>query len=279
MKSFLKIIIDHFIKIVAIKINKTFIFFFLFLHRNKKKLADKDYYNLIYQKLRDSYIDKLSFEIKNNFFIDKEFILDLSFSTQVVNKKSEINIDHGRLLYSILSRFIKDKNIQDINIVETGTARGFSAICMCKSLIDLDVNGRIFSYDILPHTEKRYWNIIDDHSGKKTRRELLQKWHNIINNKIIFVTGLSHINLLNMNFGRIHFAFIDGSHHSHDIKYEFSSISSQQISGDIIIFDDYNITKFPDLVSNVNDCILKFNYSKEIINSDNGRNFVIAKKK
>jgi len=163
MKSFLKIIIDHFIKIVAIKINKIFIFLFLFLHRNKKKLADKDYYNLIYQKLRDSYIDKLSFEIKNNFFIDKEFILDLSFSTQVVHKKSEINIDHGRLLYSVLSRFIKDKNIQDINIVETGTARGFSAICMCKSLIDLDVNGRIFSYDILPHTEKRYWNIIDDH--------------------------------------------------------------------------------------------------------------------
>ena len=80
-----------------------------------------------------------------------------------------------------------------------------------------------------------------------------------------------------MNFGRIHFAFIDGSHHSHDIEYEFLSVSSQQISGDIIIFDDYNITKYPDLVSSINDCLSKFNYSKEIINNDNGRYFVIAK--
>ena len=41
MKSYIKIIIDRFIKIVAIYVNKIFVLFFLYLHRNKKKLAVK----------------------------------------------------------------------------------------------------------------------------------------------------------------------------------------------------------------------------------------------
>ena len=35
-----------------------------------------------------------------------------------------------------------------------------------------------------------------------------------------------HINLKNMHFGRVNFAFIDGSHYGHDIDYEFNYISN-----------------------------------------------------
>ena len=59
---------------------------------------------------------------------------------------------------------------QKINIVETGTARGFSAICMSKALNDSkNIKGEIHTIDLLPVNKAMYWNIIDDNEKKKTR--------------------------------------------------------------------------------------------------------------
>ena len=42
-------------------------------------------------------------------------------------------------------------------IVETGTARGFSSICMSKALIDQKKSGKIISLDCISHNEKIFW--------------------------------------------------------------------------------------------------------------------------
>ena len=33
--------------------------------------------------------------------IDRKFIIDLAYITQITLKKSEINIDHGKILYAL----------------------------------------------------------------------------------------------------------------------------------------------------------------------------------
>ena len=48
------------------------------------------------------------------------------------------------------------KENKTINIVETGTARGFSSICMAKALSDSEFEGSIFTLDVLPHFKKMF---------------------------------------------------------------------------------------------------------------------------
>ena len=56
------------------------------------------------------------------------------------------------LLYSTLRNYLESqRKIGFVNIVETGTARGFSAICLSKALNDTkNVAGVIHTIDILP---------------------------------------------------------------------------------------------------------------------------------
>ena len=59
-----------------------------------------------------------------------------------------------------------DNKFDEITILETGTARGYSSICMSKALNDRKQKGKIFTIDILPNNKKMYWNCIEDHKGK-----------------------------------------------------------------------------------------------------------------
>ena len=46
---------------------------------------------------------------------------------------------------------------KSVTILETGTARGFSALCMAKALEDSKKKGIILTFDILSHNKKSYW--------------------------------------------------------------------------------------------------------------------------
>ena len=73
-----------------------------------------------------------------------------------------------------------------VKIWETGTARGFSSLCMSKALSDQKCSGTILTFDLLPHQTKMYWNCIDDQNGPLTRAELLKPWQNLVERYIIF---------------------------------------------------------------------------------------------
>lgn len=78
----------------------------------------------------------LEFEQSCGFAVDKNWLNQLGFITQVVVKDAPLTFAHGRVLFSALQKFIKIKGdeVSKFNIVETGTARGFSALCMAKAL-------------------------------------------------------------------------------------------------------------------------------------------------
>src|SRR3989338_9170780 len=111
-------------------------------------LAPASYYQKIYNGVsRKTYPLIKSFEKSEGYAIDVEWFNNLAFHTQVVKKEVEINYQHGRVLYTLLREYIKKSKSKFVNILETGTARGFSSLCMAKALDDAKVFGRILTID------------------------------------------------------------------------------------------------------------------------------------
>ena len=180
----------------------------------KEPIATEKEYISIHNKIKNlSYENINYFENKLGYSINKEWLNNLALHTQVVIKKSSINYQHGRVLYSCLRDYLLNHN--NIQILETGTSKGFSAICMSKALKDSQKDGVIFTIDIIPHDKAMYWNGISDSYGKITRKNLLKPWADYTQN-INFLHGrtnkiINHI--IKKNFlKRINFAFLDAAH-------------------------------------------------------------------
>lgn len=218
------------------------------------------------------------YEIK--FQIDDDWIHDLAFYTQFIGSKSDINYLHGYILYNEVRKFIHDNNeLKNLSIFEIGTARGFSSITMSKAIIDSKSNGEIKTIDILPTNIKSYWDCYSDFEGKKTRYELLKKWSNELKN-ITFFSSNSKKFFKKWDIERINICFLDGSHKYDDVKNEIANVSKKQFSGDIIIFDDYNLKKFPGVVKAIDEKSFRENYIINVIGKENyDRKYVVAKKK
>ena len=220
-----------------------------------------------------------NYENEVGFKIEKNWIDNLALKTQIVIKSSKLNYAHGRLLYSVIRNYVKRNQINKISIIETGTARGFSSLCMAKALNDSEVDGVICTFDLLPHSEKIYWNVITDHQmGKISRQELLKDWVNLLEKYIVFIQGYTYIELPKVNLQRVNLAFLDGAHTYKDVMFEFNEIKNSQYKGDLIIFDDYNKKLFPGIVKAVDRICSQNNYKKRVINSNDHRSYVIATK-
>tara|TARA_B100000073_G_C23630577_1_gene532391 strand:- start:1 stop:837 length:837 start_codon:yes stop_codon:yes gene_type:complete len=242
----------------------------------KKITASKETYLEIYASSKNKTFPIIDeFEKKYEFKIDKSWLNDLALHTQVTIKKSKINYQHGRILYSCLAKYLKEND--NVNILETGTSKGFSALCMSKALKDLNKNGTILTIDILPHDFKMFWNSIDDHEGQKTRKELLSKWDSYLNN-INFLTGKSEKILKKLQIERVNFCFLDAVHKLKDLKFEFEFVSKRQSAGDLIIFDDVTEQTFNEVVEFVKNLERKKNYKITYLNSSEERGYAIAEK-
>ena len=211
------------------------------------------YLNLWHFAKAQVYPEIDAYESETGFAIDPEFYNDLGLHTQVCIKGSNICYAHGRVVYSALRRFIADNHRSRYIILETGTARGFSALCMAKALKDADVNGWIRTYDILPHDKPMYWNCIDDHTkGFQTREQLLSTWDELLP-YIEFVAGDTKETLKPTE---VDFAFLDGGHTYEDVKHEFSCL----IDPKVVVFDDYSPRQFPGVCQAIDETPLKKRY-------------------
>jgi hypothetical protein len=192
---------------------------------NKIQASKEKYIDLWQTAKSETFPVVDQFEKTCGFSIDANFFHELALHTQVVLKKSKINYQHGRILYATLRKYIEDHKIDPINIIETGTARGFSTLCLAKALFDSNIGGKILTYDVLPHNRKMYWNCIDDHEGKKTRTELLKNYSDLCEKFIVFHQGNSIIELSKISMTGIGFAFLDAGHDKYhvtnELKYTF----------------------------------------------------------
>ena len=249
---------------------------------NKIK-ANKDKYLQLHKQAINNEDKKVEeFEENCGFSIDQNWINDLALHTQVVIKKEELNFFHGRLLYSLLSKYIYDKKINSLVhkpliILETGTARGFSSICMAKALVDNDYEGIVTTIDSIAHEKEIYWNCIDDHDGPKSRLQLLNKWETELQ-RIIFIQGWTDDVMSRLGVGRINFAFLDAQHTKEDVLKEFKFVSKKQLVGDIVVFDDVTKDYFPGVCEAVEFIEKNYSYTIEKINFTSKRGYAIATK-
>jgi hypothetical protein len=240
------------------------------------------YLNLASSAQTKKYPEVDQLENQMGFRIDPEWFHNLALHTQVGFKKTELCYQHGRILYSALSRYLQENPGKDegeiINIWETGTARGFSCICMAKALNDQKRSGTIITFDLLPHQRPMFWNCIDDHEGPKTRLELLSPWMDLLERHIIFHQGDTRLDLPKVKTNRINFAFLDGAHSYKDVLFEFQQIKDCQQPGDIIVYDDYTKEQFPGIVQAVDEICAEYHYRPTVLKVHNNRGYVVATK-
>ena len=225
-------------------------------------------------------------ELENDlgYKIPADFLEELAYQVQISYKKSFPDFSHGRVLYSVLSDYLK-KSTDDrekkggLTIYETGTAKGFSSLCMAKALSDFNAGGKILTFDIIPHKVDMYWNCVNDHlRGPVSRKTLLDKWKELVDCYIFCIEGDSRLMLNKVHAGRINFAFFDGGHTYEDVCFEFSCIQDKQHSGDLIICDDYNVVDFPGIVKAVDEMSEIGGYSKEVVSLTGNRKLAVCEK-
>lgn len=248
-------------------------------------LATRDLYLSIAETVKGlSYPEIDLFEQQCGYSVNKEWLDDLALHTQVIKKESPICYAHGRVLYSALSCYLEGYAAslpsERVTILETGTSRGFSALCMAKALHDKGRPGTIITFDILPHDAPMYWNCIDDCDFvKRTRGQLLSPWRDLVRNHLIFIQGDTRLELPKARVSRVNFAFLDGAHTFDDVMFEFNQIKDLQEAGDMVIYDDYTRSQFPGLVEAVDVICTRFGYSRTEISAYAGRGYVVATKK
>ena len=239
----------------------------------------------IYLELHKNTINKKNnlldqFEEKIGFKIDKKWFNDVSLVTQTCIKNSDLNFNHGRILYSLLCKYIRDiknNNQKNISILETGTARGFSSLCMSRAILDQKINGKIITIDCIPHEKKMYWNSISDCEGEQTRADLLSKWEDELLN-IIFIQGWTLDALNKLAIKRINFAFLDAQHTKESVLKEFKYISNRQEKGDMIFFDDVTPNHFDGVCKAVEEIEKNYPYRVRRIDFDKNRKYALAVK-
>lgn len=247
-----------------------------FYHFGKHTHATKEKYLEIFNTAKNKKYPKVEeFLSKYNDKIEEDWINELALHTQVVIKPNPINFQHGKIIYSILMRHLKENQQKKITILETGTARGFSSMVMAKALADTNTEGTIHTIDICPHDFKMMWNCIDDHEGMKTRAEILKPWEKYLS-KINFIHGKSKNILKNLSLEKVNFAFLDAEHKLKDLKIEFEYVHKRQKKGDIIFFDDYTPKLFDEVVNFVDNIEKNYQYKVEKIQSSNLRGYAIA---
>ncbi len=224
--------------------------------------TEEEFHALAAAAAKRTYPEIEALEAQTGFAVDREWLDNLALHTQIVRKKSALGYDHGRLLYSLLRAYIARENPRHVGIVETGTARGFSALCMAKALEDAATPGHIVTIDRLPHLTPIYWNCIDDLEGRKTRRELLAPWGTLMD-RITFVQGDTLDQVGKIGMARVNFAYLDAQHLEADVLSEFAAIAQMQDTGDMVVFDDVTPAQFPGVVAAVDAIGARNEYAEE----------------
>jgi predicted O-methyltransferase YrrM len=218
------------------------------------------------------------FEREQGFRIDRNWMEQLALHTQVVIKESRLNYQHGRVLYAAAREYLARRGgAEPVTMLETGTARGFSAVCLARAIMDAGAGsgGRIITIDVLPHDRPMLWNCIDDHEGPKTRQELLAPWSEELQ-RIVFIQGSTRIQLDHLGIAHIGFAFLDASHSQEDVMLEFQYVSGRQERGDVVVFDDVTPGTFDGVVEAVAAIEREGRYAVTHLRSSSGRGYAIA---
>ena len=204
------------------------------------------------------------------FIYNKDEMDNIGLKLQICVKSSKPMYLHGYVLTSSLNKYISDNNFNNITILETGTARGFSSICMSKILDKFGISGQINTID---HVNTFDNCLKASQLGRSiTVNECVEEWKYLVSKYINFINGNSNqvIKELEDKVERINFAFLDGAHFYNDLKNELEFTESKQNIGDVIVCDDYTKSQFPEICKAIDEFLSKNKYNFKIFYGNDG---------
>ena len=172
-----------------------------------------------------------------NPIIFEKLVNDLSFYKDEEGEIGNVNYERGILLYGLIKKF-KPKNI-----LEFGTAKGFGTLSMAYAAHENNNNSKIFTIDLIGHTEsiEHVRKVSNSYEKTKTTRKKL--WTDMVPTEwldsVKFIHGHSGTIVKQYDLPKIDFFYIDASHFYEAIKNDFfiSLLFSNDTS--VFLLDDY----------------------------------------
>ena len=212
---------------------------------------------------------------------DKDEVDDIGLKLQICVKNSKPMYLHGFVISSALHQYLEQNNYNNITILETGTARGFSSVMMARIMQNFNIDGTIHTLD---HVD-RFDNCLKAAQLNRSVsiNECVEEWKPIVDKYIVFEKGDSNKKLkqLSDTLTRINFAFLDGAHYYKHLTNELNFTEKRQLIGDVIVCDDYTKTQFPEICKAIDDFLNNGKYEHKIFYGDDGtkkRGYVFMKK-
>jgi predicted O-methyltransferase YrrM len=180
------------------------------------------------------------FEESLGYALDRARLEDAARVLACPIKKSPPNWQHGRVLYALVRRYaaLPVAHDEPLAVLDIGTAKGFSALCLRWAIDDSGRPGGVTSVDVIDPAARVRRNTVAEIDGYKTLAEILTPWPDATR---IDFKGRSGAHELSSSRDRIHVAFIDGKHNSQTVQTEGYLLAARQSPGDLAIFDDVQL--------------------------------------
>ena len=152
-----------------------------------------------------------------------------------------VHYESGLLLYALIA------SLRPSTILEIGTGRGFSSICMAQALVDHAINGRIVTVDPIGSTAMMKWPIDEGDGNGPQIPHLSRKdvWERHLPPAVLDRIEVRHGNSVNvlsqleMESFRADFIYIDGDHTYSGVAHDFYASLRLAARPFHILLDDY----------------------------------------
>lgn len=235
-----------------------------------KRVATAEGYQAVFELERlERYPIVTLFEGNWGYKINKEKLENAARVLACPIKVNPPNWQHGRIIYTLLRKYLRSYVGEKPLLIDIGTAKGFSALVMKWAADDSKVKCTIRSADVIDPEARVPRNTVADCDGIKTLYEILEPWPEA---KGIEFHQRGGATLLSQSSERVNFAFLDGKHKYDSVKVESGILRIRQKRGDMILFDDVHIPGVAQAVGELRD------YQKDFIALNANRRYCIAER-
>lgn len=201
-------------------------------------VRDAAAYQAAFEKERaQSYPMVDAFEARMRYALDRQKLEEAARVLACPLKANPPNWQHGRVIYAVTRAYLEGQP-GPVHLLDIGTAKGFSALCLQWALTDSGLAGDVVSVDVIDPEARVERNTVAECDGLKTLAEILEPWPEARAITFVKATGQSW---LTTHTPRVHVAFVDGKHTYDAVSWEGALLATRQQAGDRVIFDDVHI--------------------------------------
>lgn len=208
----------------------------------KQTATAEDYHRIFEAEQVNEYPEVDAFERSCGFAVNRT---QLEYAARVLACPLKVNPpvwQHGRVLYSATRRRLQGETAPGV-LLDIGTAKGFSAVILAWAARDAQWPGEVHSVDIVDPAARVRRNSVREAGGDLfTAHEFIEPFQP--EGVPVHLHGGGSMALLHKFTGPLTLpvAFVDGKHDRHAVAQEGRAIRELQARGDIIVFDDLQIT-------------------------------------